>query len=80
MKKEQLELSKAISQGVANGIMAATRMQQHEEMSIIDHANRVWEYCHKRGNCNGCLFAIESTTVECALGDAPIMWKLYKVK
>lgn len=80
MDRKQLELKKAISAGVAEGIIKAQKATTRPEMSVIDHANAVWEYCHKRSSCNGCLFAIESNTVECALEDPPTMWKLYKVR
>lgn len=82
MTKEQMEMKKAISAGVAEGIVKAVKKidLQKPERSILDQARAIEKYCRDRGTCKGCQFVCEDGMVQCGLKSTPDAWELDDIK
>lgn len=78
MTKEQIEMKKAISAGVAEGIVTAVKKidLQKPERSILDQARAIEKYCKMRNTCKGCQFVREDGLVRCSLESIPDAWEL----
>ena len=82
MTKEQMEMKKAISAGVSDGIVTAAKKinLQKPEPSILDHARMIRDYCKGRNSCEGCSFVYEDELVRCSLEGRPDKWELNDIE
>lgn len=80
MTKEQMEWSKAISRGVSEGIVKASKMQQ-EQMTVYDHLQAIRKMCEQQKTCHGCPLAVETDRIDCLVqGGVPSRWQLEYIK
>lgn len=82
MTKEQMEMKKAISAGVAEGIVTAVKKidLQKPERSILEQARAIEKYCKDRRTCRGCKFVYENEWVQCRLEGIPDKWELNDIE
>lgn len=82
MTKEQMEMKKAISAGVSDGIVTAAKKinLQKPEPSILDQARAIGKYCRDRSTCRGCSFVYEDELVRCSLEGRPDKWELNDIE
>ena len=76
MNKEQLNLTKVISKGVADGIVAATKTLESlstPEMTMEDCANMLQDNCSGQTTCETCPFYMGNST--CSI-NFPYLWKI----
>lgn len=82
MTKEQMEMKKAISAGVTEGIVTAVKKidLQKPERSILEQARAIKKYCKDRRTCRGCKFVYEDERVQCSLEGIPDKWGLNDIE
>lgn len=82
MTKDMLELKRAISTGIAEGIVAGVKkVERHKpELSILDCAKTIKDYCNKQGTCVTCMFIGEDNALPCTITCSPHIWDLNNIK
>lgn len=82
MTKDMLELKRAISTGIAEGIVTGIKkVEGHKpEPSILDCAKAIKDYCNKQGTCATCMLVDEDNALPCTIAYPPHMWDLNNIK